>query len=101
MGAGFSLNQMPPRTTVDSGTFQFRGDLPYDPNNPATYPFQFDVTVGPPGVNGYDVVSKDRKALFFEDKAVTDNVTVNVGLRYDNQRQTPASKDDFAPRLGT
>ena len=102
MGAGFSLNQMPPRTTVDSGTFQFRGDLPYDPNNPATYPFQFDVTVGPPGVNGYDVVSKDRKAYaFFEDKwRVTDNVTVNVGLRYDNQRQTPASKDDFAPRLG-
>ncbi len=101
-GAGFSLNQMPPRTTVDSGTFQFRGDLPYDPNNPATYPFQFDVTVGPPGVNGYDVYSKDRKAyVFFEDKwRVTDNVTVNLGIRYDNQRQTPASKDDFAPRMG-
>ena len=101
-GAGFSLNQMPPRTTVDSGTFQFRGDLPYDPNNPATYPFQFDVTVGPPGVNGYDVYSKDRKAYaFFEDKwRLSNTVTLNLGVRYDNQRQTPNSKDDFAPRVG-
>jgi len=102
MGAGFSLNQMPPRTTVDSGTFQFRGDAPYNPNDPSTFPFQFDITVGPPGVNGYDVISKDRKAYaFFEDKwRISNTFTLNLGLRYDNQRQTPASKDDFAPRMG-
>ena len=60
---------MPPRTTFDSGTFQFRGDAPYNPADPATHPFQFDVTVGPPNDYGYAVVSKDRRRYFFvEDK---------------------------------
>jgi len=101
-GGGLSYNQMPPRTTVDSGTFQFRGDLPYDPNNPATAPFQFDVIVGPPDVNGYDVFSKDRRYYFFlEDKyRVSNNLTLNLGLRYDNQRQTPEANLAFAPRAG-
>jgi hypothetical protein len=36
-----------------------------------------------------------------EDKfRVSNNVTLNLGLRYDKQRQTPASSDDFAPRAG-
>lgn len=102
MGGGISYNQMPPRTTVDSGTFQFRGDLPYDPNNPASFPFQFDVVVGPPNVDGYDVFSRDRRYYFFlEDKyRVSNNLTLNLGLRYDNQRQTPDSNLAFAPRAG-
>jgi Carboxypeptidase regulatory-like domain/TonB-dependent Receptor Plug Domain/TonB dependent receptor-like, beta-barrel len=101
-GSGISYNQMPPRTTVDSGTFQFRGDLPYDPNNPATFPFQFDVVVGPPNVDGFDVFSRDRRYYFFlEDKyRVSNNLTLNLGLRYDNQRQTPDSNLAFAPRAG-
>jgi outer membrane receptor protein involved in Fe transport len=101
-GGGISYNQMPPRTTVDSGTFQFRGDLPYDPNNPATFPFQFDVVVGPPNVDGFDVYSRDRRYYFFlEDKyRVSNNLTLNLGVRYDNQRQTPDSNLAFAPRAG-
>jgi carboxypeptidase family protein/TonB-dependent receptor-like protein len=101
-GGGASFNQMPPRTTVDSGTFRFRTDAPYDPANPATYPFQFDVIVGPPNVDGFDVFSKDRRYYFFlEDKyRVSNNVTLNLGLRYDNQRQTPAANKAFAPRAG-
>ena len=92
MGGGISYNQMPPRTTVDSGTFKFRTDAPYNPANPATYPFQFDVTVGPAERRlAYDVFSRDRRYYFFvEDKwRVTNNVTLNLGLRYDHQRQTP------------
>jgi outer membrane receptor protein involved in Fe transport len=101
-GGGISFNQMPPRTTVDSGTFQFRGDLPYNPADAATYPFQFEVTVGPPGVEGFDVFSRDRRYyLFVEDKwRLNNNFTLNLGVRYDNQRQTPDSKDDIAPRGG-
>ena len=101
-GGGISFNQMPPRTTVSSGTFEFRNDLPYDPNNPATYPTQFNVTVGPPGVDGFDVYSKDRRFyLFLEDKwRVTGNVTLNLGLRYDNQKQTPNGQFNLAPRFG-
>jgi hypothetical protein len=102
MGGGLSLNQMPPRTTVDSGTFQFSGDAPYNPADPTTFPFQFDVIVGPPNVDGFDVFSKDRRSYFFvEDKyRVSNNLTLNLGLRYDNQRQTPGSDRAFAPRAG-
>ncbi len=102
VGGGISFNQMPARTTISSGTFQFRTDAPYDPANPATYPFQFDVTVGPPNEFGYAIPSKDRRHYFFaEDKfRVTNNLTLNLGLRYDHQQQTPASSDDIAPRVG-
>ncbi|MGH9345676.1 MAG: TonB-dependent receptor, partial [Vicinamibacterales bacterium] len=101
-GGGISFNQMPPRTTFSSGTFQFRSDAPYNPADPATYPFQFDVTVGPPNEFGYAVTSKDRRTyLFLEDKwRVSNNVTLNLGVRWDHHKHTPNSKDDVAPRLG-
>jgi hypothetical protein len=101
-GGGISFNQMPPRTTFSSGTFQFRTNAPYNPADPSTRPFQFDVTVGPPNDFGYPITSKDRRHYFFaEDKfRVSSNVTLNLGLRYDHQQQTPGSKDDIAPRVG-
>jgi outer membrane receptor protein involved in Fe transport len=102
MGGGISFNEMPPRTTVDSGTFLFRTDAGYNPNDPTTSPYQFDITLGPPGVNGFDVYSRDRRHyFFFEDKwRAANNLTLNLGLRYDHQRHTPDSSDDFGPRLG-
>jgi hypothetical protein len=101
-GGGYSWNNMDPRSTMDSGTFQFRGDAPYNPADPTTHPFQFDVTVGPPDPYGYAVVSKDqRRYLFVEDKwSLTGNVTLNLGLRWDNHQQTPNHDDAFAPRAG-
>lgn len=101
MGGGLSFNQATPRTAVSSGTFFFSGDAPYDPANPATYPFQFDITVGPEGQD-FPAYAKDRRFyVFAEDKwRATNNLTFNVGLRYDHQRHTPNSKDDFAPRAG-
>jgi Carboxypeptidase regulatory-like domain/TonB dependent receptor/TonB-dependent Receptor Plug Domain len=101
-GGGYSWNNMDPRSTFDSGTFQFRGDAPYNPADPATHPFQFDVTVGPPDDYGYAVVSKDqRRYLFLEDKwSVTGNLTFNLGLRWDNHKQTPNHDNAFAPRAG-
>ena len=101
-GGGVGFHQMPPRTTVDSGTFQFRTDAPYNPADPATYPFQFDITLGPAGSNGFDVFSRDRRYyLFAEDKwTVSGNFTLNLGVRYDRHRHTPATKNAFGPRLG-
>ncbi len=102
MGGGLSFNQSPPRGAVSSGTYQFRGDLPFDPANAATYPFQFDITLGPEGVNSYDIYSRDRRFYgFIEDKwRVGSQVTLNLGLRYDRQRQTPDAKMNLAPRAG-
>jgi hypothetical protein len=102
VGAGLSFNQMPPRTTFSSGTFQFRSDTPYNPANPATHPFQFTATVGPPSDWGYEVFSRDRRFYgFAEDRwRLSNTLTLNLGLRYDKQQQTPASSNDIAPRMG-
>ena len=100
-GGGLSFNQATPRSTVNSGIFTFEGDLPYNPANPATYPTQFDIIVGPVGEE-FAAYAKDRRFYFFaEDKwHVSNNLTLNLGVRYDHQRHTPASKDDIAPRAG-
>jgi hypothetical protein len=99
-GAGWSYNADDPRSQADSGTFEFNSDLPYNPANPATYPVQFDIAVGPPGE--FQVSAIDKRTYFFvEDKwSLANNLTLNLGLRWDYQTITPASKDDFAPRLG-
>jgi hypothetical protein len=101
-GGGLGLHEMPPRTTFSTGTFNFTTDAPYNPANPATFPNQFTVTVGPPDPYGYPVFSRDRRFNFFaEDRIrVSDTVTLNLGVRYDHHRQTPDSKDDVAPRVG-
>jgi hypothetical protein len=102
VGGGIGFHQMPPRTTFSSGTFEFTTDAPYNPADPATYPTRFDVTVGPPNEFGYPITSKDRRHYFFaEDKfQVSNNLTLNLGVRYDHHQHTPASSNDFAPRIG-
>ena len=102
-GGGISCNQMRPaddgglrhvpvprRCAVRSRTT--RPPIPSSSTSPSD----------PSGVNGFDVFSRDRRYYFFvEDKwRVANNLTLNLGLRYDNQRQTPATSDAFAPRLG-
>ncbi len=101
-GGGLSFNESPPRGAASSGTYLFRSDLPYNPNDPATYPYQFDITVGPEGVDTYDIYTRDRRFYaFVEDKwRLTDKVTLNLGIRYDHQKATPNAKADFAPRAG-
>ena len=87
---------------MDSGVFTFRSDPPYNPTDPSTHPVQFDVLVGPLDDFGYAITSKDRRHyVFTEDKwQLDDRLTLNLGLRYDHQKHTPASSDDIAPRAG-
>ncbi len=100
-GGGFSLNRLVPRALASSGLFTFESDLPYDPANPATYPSQFDIDVGPSG-GDFDTFSRDwRLYFFFQDKwRFNEKLTLNLGLRYDAQNIVPDSRNDFAPRLG-
>ena len=102
MGAGFSFNQANPRAGYDSGTYIFESDLPYDRANPATYPSEFEIQVGANPDEGFPSITKDRRTyFFFEDRwRTSDNLTLNLGVRYDNQKEVPASKDDFSPRAG-
>jgi hypothetical protein len=101
-GGGYSTNVADPRSTVDSGNFTFVTDAPFDPANPATYPTEFTTQLGPSGVNSFDVQSRDhRYYVFAEDRwRATNRLTLNMGVRYDYQHLTPASKDDFGPRVG-
>lgn len=100
-GVGWSYNAAPGRGSPDTGTFDFAGNLPYDPGNPATFPREFTVRMGPPNSN-YEVDSYDRRFnLFFEDKwRASDRLTINFGVRYDRQRSIPGPKDDISPRVG-
>ena len=70
VGGGISFNQMPPRTTFSSGTFQFRGDAPYNPANPATYPVPVRRHRRARRIDyGYRRLLADRRHYFFvEDK---------------------------------
>jgi hypothetical protein len=101
-GAGFSRNGVDPQGLASSGVFEFGSDLPYDPANPESFPEQFSINVGPPGLDQFDAVSKDKRAHFFvQDKwRLNDRLTLNLGLRWDYQDIVPDSGDDFAPRLG-
>ena len=103
LGGGFSSNKSPWRATAASGLFTFKTDAPYDPNNPATYPTQFDITVGNPAETyAWKLSTTDhRMNAFVEDKwRVSNKLTFNLGLRYDHQSATPNDKADIAPRVG-
>lgn len=87
------------------GTFTFRTDLPFDANNPATYPFQFTQTVG----DWYDPRRNELYSAFIQDTWRAHNrLTVNVGIRWDTETLFAQAKaidvaqdvNNFAPRVG-
>lgn len=87
------------------GTFTFRTDLPFDANNPATYPFQFTQTVG----DWYDPRRNELYSAFVQDTWRAHNrLTFNAGLRWDTETLFAQAKainvaqdvNNFAPRLG-
>jgi outer membrane receptor protein involved in Fe transport len=102
IGGGISFNQSDPRISQSSGQFTFASDLPYDPANPASFPRQFDITLGPTGLDGFGFSYKDQRYYaFVEDKwRVNKKLTLNLGVRYDHQKLTPGSDLDIGPRIG-
>jgi hypothetical protein len=81
------------------GIFSFSTDEPFDPANPATYPFRFQTTEGDPNfrwiVRGASAFAQDTWRL-------PRNLTLNVGVRFDSWDVTGMDLEpiNFAPRLG-
>ena len=95
MGGGISFNRMDPRTTVDSGVYTFRNDTPYDPNNPASYPFQFEIGVADLSIGVVAVLSFWR-SLSFKAAVVLYVVLFNIGVAIGHVRQAVVNAD-YAP----
>jgi hypothetical protein len=87
------------------GTFTFRTDAPFDPNDRATYPFQYTRTVG----DWYDRRENEMYGAFIQDTwRATDRLTLSLGLRYDTETMFARAKaidveqdlNNVAPRVG-
>jgi len=82
-----------------AGTFMFKTDLPFDENDPATYPTKFTQGAGSPNVD----IDDNMYALFLQDQwRPSSDLTINAGLRWDYEDAPGISQDhnNVAPRLG-
>lgn len=62
------------------GRWYFARDLAFDINNPASYPYEYIITLGVPD----DVEAHTNGAVYVEDTwKVRNNITVNLGLRWE------------------
>ncbi len=85
------------------GTFTFATDLPFDPNNLATYPTQYTQNIGDPNL----LRRNDTIGVFAQDSwRMRSNFTLNYGARYDYEnafKKATGVADaslNLAPRLG-
>jgi hypothetical protein len=94
-----------------NGTFSFgQNDLPFDANNPRTYPDRFTIRLGG-ATTTYEKIH--YFAAFVQDKwRFTPQLTLSLGLRYDLEKfpipetddplvdKAPTDANNFAPRVG-
>ncbi len=82
-----------------AGTHTFAQGTPYpfNPNNPATFPFQFTQTFGTSGLNFKDYMA----GVFVQDDwEVRRGLTLNVGIRWDKDSLFQGDNNNVAPRFG-
>jgi hypothetical protein len=82
-----------------AGTFTFKTDQPFNADDPATYPTQFNQSGGSPYVD----VNDNMHAAFLQDQwRPSSRLTFNAGLRWDYEDAPGISQDrnNVAPRLG-
>jgi carboxypeptidase family protein/TonB-dependent receptor-like protein len=98
-GVAWSRNGALPQGTAANfiGLITFPTDVPFNVNDPRTYPFRFGISMGQ-----YEFTQIDHRASgFVSDKwQVAKNLTLNVGARYDWQKATPKTHNAIGPRLG-
>jgi hypothetical protein len=97
-GTGYFRGKASPKITGANfvGSFLFPTNLPFDPANARTYPSQFSIRLG----NIYTFAEDHRTYAFVQDRWQIDNLTLNLGLRWDYQTLTPNTKAALGPRLG-
>ena len=98
---GFTYNKVmvrPQRIGAnDNGTFEFLHNTPFNPANPSSYPSRFSIVMGDIEIDAEDTWVNG----FVQDQwRLSDRLTLNLGLRYDYQEETPDTKDAIAPRIG-
>ena len=82
-----------------AGTYTFAAGtpFPFDPANPATYPFQYTQSFGTSGLNFNDTMG----ALFAQDDwEIARGVTLNLGVRWDVDTLIQGDHNNVAPRVG-
>jgi outer membrane receptor protein involved in Fe transport len=82
-----------------AGTYTFAAGtpFPFDPNNPATFPFQYTQSFGNSGLNFTDTMG----ALFAQDDwEVRRGLTLNLGVRWDVDTLIQGDYNNIAPRVG-
>jgi hypothetical protein len=98
-GVAWSRNGALPQGTAANfiGLITFPTDVPFNVNDPRTYPFRFGISMGQ-----YEFTQIDHRASgFVSDKwQVAKNLTLNLGARYDWQKLTPKTRDAIGPRVG-
>jgi outer membrane receptor for ferrienterochelin and colicin len=91
-----TLNAFVPQTF--DGAFVFTTDAPFDANDPATYPFLFQLGSGNPNIN----ISNNIFGFYFQDQwRVSPYFTLNLGVRwdYEDHPMVADDKNNFGPRL--
>jgi hypothetical protein len=82
-----------------AGTYTFAAGtpLPFNPNDPATLPFQYTQSFGTSGLDFTDTMG----ALFAQDDwEVARGVTLNLGVRWDVDTLIQGDYNNVAPRVG-
>jgi carboxypeptidase family protein/TonB-dependent receptor-like protein len=98
-GVAWSRNGALPQGTAANfiGQFTFPGNVPFNVNDPRTYPYRFQISMGQ-----FDFRQIDHRASgYLSDKwTVGKKLTLNIGARYDWQKMTPKTKNAIGPRFG-
>jgi hypothetical protein len=97
---GFEYNYVTAdNITEDSlnGVFSFPTNLPFDANNPATYPERLQIRV--PGAQKFVVVAHNPSVFVQDVWKVNRSLSLNLGLRYDDE-SISQDQNNFSPRVG-
>src|SRR5262245_15355569 len=98
-GAAYSRNGALPQGTAANfnGTYTFPTVAPFNPADPTTYPYRFQIAMGQFNFTEID----HRGSGYVSDKwQMNPRLTLNLGVRYDYQSATPKTKDGIGPRVG-